>query len=340
MLRQRADLAPARGLICELHGCAFRDAQPDYVEAFQAGGFDEALFRLFLFALFDAAGHRVELGHRDLAFVLSKAGTTAAVDVLTVGTPVSGIEPQVDASRPPLAGRRSVGIGGCLFCELHGRQWHQPPAAGHPFVVAIQDFDHREMASGAPPDALLHFLFGGSDMSRDLNDLFPRGFFGEQEAENVSAILFCNDATIAKFNRLGQERHAGDVARMLRHGACLGDDHGDWTPAGYVYEVGRRGACKEAWNEGTVLIHNPHAAQPLPADWIGASAEIQLRDGRIVERLAQGFHPISSHTELLGQDTPAWWVEKRMSLLARECTAHCPGPAPAPSVALAPRNSG
>jgi hypothetical protein len=325
LLRHRADLAPARDLMCELHSCAFCDAQPNYAVRFQSGDFDGALFRLFLFALFDAAGHRVDIGPAEPAFVLSKGGLTAAVDAFTVGEPAACVEPQVDAplSLPSLPPEwNASGVGGSLFRSLQCQPWRLPQAAGRPFVIAIQDFDHLQMAGGAPPAALLHFLFGGADHARDPDALFPHGFFGQQEAEHISAILFCNDATIAKFNRLGQERHAADAARMLRHGACLANDGDANTLGGYVYEVGRRNAGGEAWNEGTVLIHNPFAAQPLPADWLGASAEMALREGRVVERFVPGFHPVSSHTEMVGRDAPAWWIERRTRLLAQEQAVH------------------
>lgn len=322
MLRHRADLAPARDLVLELHAKALGDAQPGHVEEFRTGDFDAALFRLFLFALFDDAGHCIDIRNHEPDFVLSKGGTTAAVDALTVGIPSSGVTEPRTATTSPMGAMQASGAGSGLVGKLQGRQWCLPCVAGHPFVIAIQDFDHAAMPRGAPPGALLHFLFGGSDPAQDLDDLFPKGFFGQQDAEHVSAILFCNDATIAKFNRLGQQRQPAGAARMLRHGACLSDDGAVSASTGYIYEVGRKGAHIETWNEGTVLIHNPRAVQPLPANWLGAAAELEFSDGRIVERFATGFHPISSHTELFGSDIPAWWVERRMELLERECAAH------------------
>jgi len=73
-----------------------------------------------------------------------------------------------------------------------------------------------------------------------------------------------------------------------------------------------------------VLIHNPYALHPLPTDWLGASAEIELRDARLCEHFARGFHPFSSITELLAANTPAWWIEQRARLLAQELKLHPP----------------
>ncbi|SFQ60464.1 hypothetical protein SAMN05216567_121115 [Variovorax sp. OK605] len=322
LLRQCADLAPARCLMCELHSSAFRGVQPEFAASFQSGDFDGALFRLFLFALFGAAGHRVDVGHCDPAFVLSKAGTAASVDAFTVGVPSSCLEPQGDGLRTAQTESHASGVGGSLFRRLQRQPWCLPQAAGRPFVIAIQDFDHLQLEAGAPPEALLRFLFGASGHSQDVDELFPDGFFGQPEAEHVSGIFFCNDATIAKFNRQGLERHAGDAGRMLRHGSCIADDGDASGPSSYVYEVGCRETCGETWNEGTVLIHNPFAVRPLPADWLGASAEMALTGGRLVVRFAHGFHPTSSHTEVLRQDVPAWWVERRTRLLELEGVAH------------------
>ncbi|WP_041946671.1 hypothetical protein [Variovorax paradoxus] len=322
LLRDRAEFAPARGLVSELHRGEIRDMRPDYFAHLQGKDFDDALFELFLFALFKAAGHRVDLKHDAPAFLLAKASTTAAVDAFTVGTPVIGAEAQATSRRLVVPDPQSHGLGGILFRRLHQQRWRAPHADGHPFVLAIQDFDHG-LARGAP-SALLHFLFGGPGQLQELGDLFPDGFFGHQEAEHVSGVFFCNDATITKFNRLGQEEHAASAARMLRHGACLAENGDASTPAGYAYEVGQRGAQREQWNEGTVLIHNPFALHPLPPDWLGASAEMTCKDGQTTECFAHGFHPFSSTTELLRKDAPAWRVEERKRLLEQEQVAHPP----------------
>ncbi|WP_307572623.1 hypothetical protein [Variovorax paradoxus] len=320
LLRDRAEFEPARGLVSKLHSTEIRHMRPDYFQYLQGRNFDSALFELFLLALFKAAGHRVDYRHDVPALLLTKANVAAAVDAFTVGTPVIGVEPQVASPQWVASKPQLHGLGGILFQSLHQRRWRVPHADGLPFVLAIQDFDHGR-AHGAP-SALLHFLFGGLGRSKELGDLFPDGFFGHQEAEHVSGVLFCNDATITKFNRLGQEEHGANAARMLRHGACLSEDGDTSKLASFAYEVGQRGAQREQWNEGTVLIHNPFALHPLSPDWLGASAEMKCKDGRTTECVAHGFHPLSSTTELLRQDTPAWWVDERKRLLEQEQAAH------------------
>lgn len=319
VLRDRVEFAPARGLVSELQRTEIRDMPPDYPERFQGRDFDGALFELFLVALFRAAGHRVDLRHGAPALLVSKANASAAVDAFTVGTPVIGFDPPITSPSSVPSEPQLRGLGGIVFQRLHRQGWRAPVAEGHPFVLAIQDFDH-DPAHGTP-SALLHFLFGGG-LSQELGELFPDGFFGHQEAEHVSGVLFCNDATIAKFNRLGQEEHGDGAARMLRHGACLAENGSTPAPAGYAYEVGERGAQREQWNEGTVLIHNPYALHPLPPDWLGASTEMKCKDGQTTECFAHGFHPYSSTTELLREDAPTWWIAERKRLLEQEQVGH------------------
>ncbi|VTU21922.1 hypothetical protein E5CHR_01286 [Variovorax sp. PBL-E5] len=329
LLRDSALLGPARDLLRQLHA-AFHDR--DFVDRFQTTGFDAALFELFLFAMFKTAGHCVDHSHRDPTFLLTKGETTVAVDALTVGIPTTGIgqpdivPPQFAAHDKSASHRQrggSNGAGCSLFRKLQQQHWNLPHTAGKPFVIAVQDFDHMELPQGAPPAAVLHFLFG-TQPSHELGQIFPEGFFGQSEAENISAILFCNEATLAKFNRLGQEDHCNHAVRMLRHGSCLGSDCDSPSPAGFVYEVGERPE-REDWNEGTVLIHNPYARHPLPRKWLGASAELELENGRVVTGFAHGFHPFASTTETLAGDTPEWWLQRRANLLRKELSAHSPG---------------
>jgi hypothetical protein len=54
----------------------------------------------------------------------------------------------------------------------------------------------------------------------------------------------------------------------------------------------------EAWVEGMVVLHNPHARIELPPEMIpGASHEFLQPDGRIMS-LVPEFHPLFSQTEI------------------------------------------
>lgn len=127
MLRHRVDLAPARCLICELHASALRDTQPDYAEDFQTGDFDGALFRLTLFARLQRRWPRRRHQSARAGLHADQASMTAAVDTLTIGAPVSGVDPPVDASAP--ARQQSDGVG-----SGHAGACGHDPGLQHPSV--------------------------------------------------------------------------------------------------------------------------------------------------------------------------------------------------------------
>lgn len=321
-LRDSPLLAPARSLLRQLQPCS---CDREFVARFRGSGFDAALFEIYLEAMFAAAELGVERNAGGAAFLLSRGEVRAAVDTLTVDSHGgAGKASAVSWSAPgDCRSARCVSAGGALLDQLQKRHWARPECDGLPYVLAIEDLAHMQLPRGAPPQAILHFLFG-APAAHELGAVFPEGFFGLEEAENVAGILFCCDATVSKFNRLGQEQQASPGVRILRHGSCLGADEDPSSAAGFVYEVGRQAGRREAWNEGTALVHNPRARHPLPRDWIGAAAELALEKGRVVTHFARGFHPFACTTETVAGKTPAWWFEMRTRVLEKEMAAHPP----------------
>lgn len=127
----------------------------------------------------------------------------------------------------------------------------------------------------------------------------PSGFFNQPEAENISAVLFCNTGTAAKFARMGQEgKHRSAVVRMLRIGACYKHDPNAAVPDPFVYEVGDFRYGPETWRQSTVLIRNPKALHPLPDEWFGAGIEEDVVDGKVVSTFAERFMPFWSITQM------------------------------------------
>ena len=50
----------------------------------------------------------------------------------------------------------------------------------------------------------------------------PSGFFKLPDADNVSAVIASNEATLPKYNRIGKIAGFGDLATRIRQfGACL-----------------------------------------------------------------------------------------------------------------------
>jgi hypothetical protein len=153
----------------------------------------------------------------------------------------------------------------------------------------------------------------------------PSGFFAQPDAENVSAVLFSNSGTIARFNRMGhQGAHHSDSVRMIRWGTCYRFDPNSTWPEMFLYEVGDPSPGLESWREGTVLLFNPRAKYPLPRGWLGASVEQYLEDGRMVSKLAEPFVPFGSTTCICPGDTPTSLLQAHMDEFVRRVLEEYP----------------
>ena len=324
-LRDALRYAPARRQLEELQE-SFDDPDGNFVEQFQTTGFDARTLELFLFAMFRESGHTVDRSQRRPDFLITRDGVTAAVEAVTAGVPSNdGIQPY--SAIPPrqtpeqraeyLRHNLPIRLGSPLFTKLSGRYWLEPHVQGRPFVIAIEDF-HTSGSLATSSTALSNYLFGfKQDWYHDDSGQLviteqvlthhqvdakriPSGFFNQPEAENISAVLFCNSGTAPKFARMGQEgKHRSGVVRMLRYGTCYQHDPNAALPNGFVYEVGDLSNGRETWREGTTLIRNPRALRPLPEEWLGAAVEEDAAEGKVVSTFRESFVPYWSETILL-----------------------------------------
>jgi hypothetical protein len=316
--------APARGQLRELLA-EFVDPDGNFVEQFQTTGFDARTFELFLFAMFKESGHTVDRSQRRPDFLITRDGISVAVEAVTAGVPSNaGIQPYFalpltqtpEQRREYLRHNIPIRLGSPLFTKLRARYWLEPHVKGRPLVFAIQDF-HAPGSLATSSSALSSFLFGFeqewyhdengslviSERSLEHHQVgtktIPSGFFHQPEAQNISAILFCNAGTAPKFARMGQEgKHRSGVVRMLRYGTCYQHDPNATVPEGFVYEVGESRNGHETWREGTALIRNPNALYPLPDEWFGAAVEEDAVDGKHVSTFREPFLPYWSMTSL------------------------------------------
>lgn len=323
--RDAAGYAPARNLIHALQQ-NFADPDGNFVEQFQTFGFDARTFEFFLAVMFAEAGHNVDRSFGRPDFLIVRDGVTAAVEAVTANPPpTKSIQPYraLGAAQPEtemiqtLEHILPIRLGSPLFSKLNKKYWELPHVQGRPLVLAIQDF-HTAGSLFTSSTPLTNYLYGlgqrwwhdeAGNLIIEHNDVashkdgdkeIPSGFFRQEGAENISAVLFCNSGTIAKFNRMG---HQGDYktrgVRMLRWGTCYHHDPNASMPLPFIYEVGSPGGHEETWPEGTVLIHNPFALCRLPQKWIGAAAEQTLSDEQVTTLALEPFLPYMSMTHIL-----------------------------------------
>ena len=121
----------------------------------------------------------------------------------------------------------------------------------------------------------------------------PSGFFDLPGAENVSAVVFSNEGTIMKFNRMGFRFEKYVDVRMVRVGFTMDFNLAATAPAAFGYLVGD---FDEEWGHGMSVYHNPNATHPVPVNFFeGFSGRHWFENGNY-ENLFRDFSPYSSVT--------------------------------------------
>lgn len=340
-------MAPARAVLQEV-ASTMEDPDGNFVEQFQTHGFDARTFEIYLQALFREAGHAIDRSHDRPDFLISRDGLTVAVEAVTANPPPKkDYQPyQLVPTNPPrtreeafryLKHEVAIKFGSPLFSKLRKRYWELPHVTGRPLVLAIETFHGGALNHSST--SVSQYLFGVDHSFRfdEAGDLvvegeaitehvgsktIPSNFFGQKDAEHVAAVLFCNAGTIPKFGRIGhQGAYRSQDVRMVRYGTCLDHNPNATEPEQFAYEVGDPDVPPEPWRDGAVLIHNPNALHPIPAEWLGASAEENLQaSGAVALTWRDPFQPFESLTMMFsgGEPDESMWekVEFQMRLRA------------------------
>ncbi|MDR5879412.1 hypothetical protein [Caballeronia sp. LZ032] len=324
-LRDLPGYAPARQLIRELQR-EFADPDGNFVEQFQTFALDARTFEFFLSVMLADSGHELDRSIDRPDFLVTKDEVTAAVEAVTANPRGNGSIQPYDAvpdarslqeAAEQLEHTIPIRLGSPLFTKLNKKYWELPHVAGKPLILAIQDF-HTAGALMTSDVPLVQYLYGIGQtwwhdedgnlviQSHNLGEhregakRIPSGFFQQEDAENISAVLFSNAGTLAKFDRMGhQGQYRARGVRMLRWGSCYRHDPNATLPRPFVYEVGDSEWPVETWRQGTVLVHNPNALHPLPEQWLGAALEHTLVDGELRTMVSEQFFPYSSITQIM-----------------------------------------
>jgi len=124
------------------------------------------------------------------------------------------------------------------------------------------------------------------------------GFFSLPGAENVSAVLFSNAGTLAKFDRIGVVAgYSPPNHRYLRVGFRYDSDPNAYMGKRFVEEVGAEG-YSEGWADELQVFHNPKALRPLPRECFGPLNQHFFEDGEMVTRYGTAA-VLSSYTIIL-----------------------------------------
>jgi hypothetical protein len=286
----------ARNLITEIAN-SFVDNDGNYEREFQSVNFHSRLWELYLHVYFHNAGLQRQNRKAAPDFELDCYGSKVFVEAVTVN-------PSTDPRRPDLPppksdeeveGRLSdfmpIKFGSPLFSKLQKRYWEKEHVAGHPLILAVHDF-HNDNAMTWSRTALSEYLYGARTRLEGVHPVvssilqhewkgktIPSGFFRLEEAEHISAVLFSNQATIPKFNRMGKIAGLGSAnVKMIRRGFLYNPDPKAVHPIPFAKDLDDDD-YEESWSDGLIMFHNPNAKHPVNPDYFDDISHISYIDG-------------------------------------------------------------
>jgi hypothetical protein len=298
---------------------SFNDVDGNFVEQFQTTGFDARTWELYLHTYFNEVGFQIVREHDRPDFLLRKDGVEIAIEAVTTGRASTSTEPDELSLEEDVEQQQNevipIRLGSALFSKLRKEYWNLPHVQGKPFVLAIEPF-HDPKALLYSDTAITQYLFGvrqswKRDTSGNLQILnsrvkahsfgkkvIPSGFFGQPGAENISAVLFNNSGTVAKFNRMGLiDQGLSDDILMMRFGTFYNPDQDASEPFGFFYQVGDPN-FPEDWSQSVRLLLNPSAKYPLQDPMMFGHVVVrEMEDGEPTTWVPNRFDPMASFTQ-------------------------------------------
>ncbi|WP_342538569.1 hypothetical protein MKY15_21745 [Sporosarcina sp. FSL K6-1540] len=313
---------PTRNMMNEIYS-SFIDNDGNFVEQFQSTGFDARTFELYLFAYFLESGFEFEESFDRPDYIVKKNGVRIAIEATTTN-PTAGVTRNPDKDlltdeelKQVINHELPIKFGSSLFSKLKKNYWELEHCKEMPLVVAIEAFHDSESLSYSS-SSLIQYLYGEEErlvVDENGNEVIqkkkidkhfvgdkkiPSGFFQQPNAENISAILFSNSGTTAKFKRMGYQNGLySKFIKIIRNGFEYDYKPGATSPKSFTYDLDERD--DETWGEGLVICLNPYAKYPLPHDIFPDAAQCYMFDGNIVSDIF-GFHPYNSTTHTVGRD--------------------------------------
>lgn len=303
--------APARAVVREI-GPWLAPSDPHFVQEFQFNHFDQRLWELYLWAAFRELGF--DITHLEAPDFLCEApGISFAIEATTVAPSTSGPlaahpEPKTREEMADfLANYMPMKFGSSLLSKLNKRDaqgrayWEREDTKDKPFVLAIADF-HKQADQDQPGSmtfshsALWPYLYGHRvswemvdgelkvSFSENKKHVYgskeiPSGFFDLPGCENISAVLFSNAGTIAKFDRMGVVAGFGAPNfKYMRAGFRFNPDPSATIGLTFCDDVSDP-AYIEGWADELQIFHNPKARIPLDHAWLSGLTQFFYEDG-------------------------------------------------------------
>ncbi|MDR7193268.1 hypothetical protein [Luteimonas terrae] len=287
---------------------ALPNPDANFVTDLQSGNFASRLFELYLLACFREQGLIVRQDHVSPDFWIEKDGKECWIEAVTANSEdphKGGIGDWVHAPEDRierLTGGPAERFAKTLRSKLQRNYQELDHVKGRSFAIAIADF-HESGSMVWSREALPTYLYG---MRADVEEnegqrravgtpitnltgkhAIRAGLFRDPDFSHLSAVIFSNAATLAKFNRMGflaGWRPAGMT--MIRNGILFDRTPGALEPIPFEMSVESAEyealwPWGEAWCQELEVYHNPLAAHPIAFDLIPGATHWFERDGDI-----------------------------------------------------------
>ena len=273
-----------------------------FVRDFQTEGFDARVFELYLAATLDSLGWSVDAVTDSPDFRCRGKGLEFYIEAGTAHSPGNPKPPtspeEYIAELLSATDNRdevAVRFGSVLRSKANKAYHDLPHVTGKPLVIAVQGFfGAGALFHNAQP--LIRYLYdkalaeidefgavslSGASVGFHIGDskTIKSGWFNNPEAVHISAVMWSNSGTVPKFNRMAAGLGLGAPGwEIHRCGTELDPRPGAVERAQFIERVEPGG---ETWEEGLVVMHNPHAIIPLPISAFEGVTQIQLVDDEL-----------------------------------------------------------
>ena len=297
----------------------------NFVPDFQTANFDSRLWELYLLAAFREQGVKVAQETASPDFKIERDSHVCHVEAVTANTPGERVQGLTMPQQAPadlkerLLGAPAARFAKTLRSKLQREYQHLPHVTGEPFALALADF-HAPGSMVWSREALPTYLYGilaqveerpsgrvavGTPVEQLSGDSgIPAGLFRDPAMAWLSAVIFSNAATLAKFNRMGflaGWRPPG--LSMRRQGVLFDRTPGALVPMQFDLDIlsdeyAALWPHGEAWCVELEVYHNPLATRPMAFDLIpGATHWFEL-NGELVCSTVWEHQVLSSITNL------------------------------------------
>jgi hypothetical protein len=304
----------------------------------QTSNFHTRLWEAQLLASFREQGLLVTQPFESPDFrIENRSGGEAWVEAVTANPAVPYNHVNARLSTPPetrkelFFGQAALRFAKTLGNKLVRNYDRMSHVQGKPFLIALADFQAPASMLWSR-EGLIGYLYGQGADVREVNgrqevietsaskllgpSAFPAGLFANDEHSELSAVIFSNACSIAKFNRVAIS--GGGAPKGLRYvrigrffdrtpGALEGipfcldvtsPEYRSLWPQGY-----------EPWSAELEVFHNSHAKHPVPFELLPEATHWFDQDGEMMCRTVHEREILWSQTRILKDSDPVPRVE-------------------------------